>query len=298
MRFKSQNKIYNVLKDLNLIKDENLYLFHNRTRDKKKLNSYKDKKTKIIFLEKTKNKDYYLEKKTNKKKINIIKTADGLYKRKKPLDSIRRYKSFKKFIKNKIILDFGCGNGDFVNLSRKISKKSYGVDPDSLKFRNKINEEDNFFFDLKTCFDLNLSFDTIFMFHVLEHLDNPLEILRKLNKLLKKNGSIIIEVPHVEDVLINSNLPSYKNFFLWSEHLMTHTKNSLFKFLRFSGYKKNKIIFYQRYSLKNHLGWFIFGLPGKEDFFKNVITKKQETKYKELLKKYSKTDTLIAIGRK
>ena len=36
-----------ILKDLNLIKDANLSLFHNRTRDHKKLNSYQDKKSKI-----------------------------------------------------------------------------------------------------------------------------------------------------------------------------------------------------------------------------------------------------------
>ena len=298
MELKYQNKIYNILKDLNLIKDANLSLFHNRTRDHKKLNSYQDKKSKIIFLEKTKNKNYYLKKKTNKKKINVIKTIDGLYKRKKPLDSIRRFNSFKKFIKDKVILDFGSGNGDFVYLSKKISKKSYGIEPDFFKFQNKRNKKNNFFLDLETCFDLKLKFDTIFMFHVLEHLENPLEILKKLNKLLTKNGSIIIEVPHVEDVLINSKINSYKNFFLWSEHLMTHTKDSLFKFLKFSNYKKIKIIFYQRYSLKNHLGWFLLGLPGKEDKFKNIITKKTETKYIELLKKYKKTDTLIAIARK
>ena len=48
-------------------------------------------------------------------------------------------------------------------------------------------------------------YDTVFMFHVLEHLYNPLETLKDIkNNLLEHNGYIVIEVPHARDFLLNN----------------------------------------------------------------------------------------------
>ncbi len=39
-------------------------------------------------------------------------------------------------------------------------------------------------------------FDEINMSHVLEHLNNPFDIMKELHRILKPNGLLIIEVPH------------------------------------------------------------------------------------------------------
>ena len=49
-----KNEIYKLLIKSKLIKNKNLSTFHNQTRDNKKLKSYIDTTTDIIFLEKTK----------------------------------------------------------------------------------------------------------------------------------------------------------------------------------------------------------------------------------------------------
>ncbi len=38
--------------------------------------------------------------------------------------------------------------------------------------------------------------DAVAMFHVLEHLDDPVEVLRECRSLLAKNGRLFIEVPN------------------------------------------------------------------------------------------------------
>ena len=54
-----QNPIYHELKKLKLISDKNLFKINNKTRDKK-ISVFKDKKEKIIFLEKfITNTNYY-----------------------------------------------------------------------------------------------------------------------------------------------------------------------------------------------------------------------------------------------
>ena len=51
------------------------------------------------------------------------------------------------------------------------------------------------------------------MFHVLEHLPNQIDILKKLKNNLRKNGKIIIEVPSANDLLISlEDLKSFKKF--------------------------------------------------------------------------------------
>ena len=65
----------------------------------------------------------------------ITKTEKGLIKSKPLKDDIRRFESYKEFIKGSEILDFGCGRGDFIQLTQKISKKSIGLEI------NKANRE-------------------------------------------------------------------------------------------------------------------------------------------------------------
>ena len=44
-------------------------------------------------------------------------------------------------------------------------------------------------------FQTDTKFDLISMFHVLEHLENPVRDLSHLGKFLKSNGKLVIEVP-------------------------------------------------------------------------------------------------------
>ena len=41
----------------------------------------------------------------------------------------------------------------------------------------------------------NNFFDTILMFHVLEHLDDPVKTLKEIRRILKPNGKLIISTP-------------------------------------------------------------------------------------------------------
>ena len=142
--------------------------------------------------------------------------------------------------------------------------------------------------------NLNQKYDIITMFHVLEHIPNQIETLKKLKEKLSKKGKIIIEVPHAEDFLLSLN--EFKKFTFWSKHLVLHTENSLRTILKFSGFKKIKIKYYQRYNFANHLGWFIKRIPGGQVFYKNIADNKINNDYFDYLVRKKTTDTLIAIA--
>ena len=293
-----KNNIYKLLLEYKLIKNKNLSVFSHQTRDDKNLKSFIDETTNIIFLEKTKMENFYKNKNTNKKDEKTIKTRDGKLKVHLLKDSLRIIKQFKKNIKNKIILDFGCGTGEFLYNSQKIFKKGFGIEPDKSRIQYSENNKIKFFKNIKEIEKLNLKFDSIFLFHVFEHLINPIDILIQLKSKLKKNGILIIEVPHANDLLLSKlRLKSFVNFTLWSEHLILHTKRSLKCFLEKAGFKKNKIFFYQRYNLNNHMGWLLYNKPGGHIFFKKKFNRKEIDQYNNFLIKNEDTDSIYSISK-
>ena len=141
--------------------------------------------------------------------------------------------------------------------------------------------------------------DVITLFHVFEHLSDPLSVLREIKNRLKIGGKVIIEVPHARDFLFNTlDLDSFKEFTFWSEHLILHTKQSLKKFLEAAGFKRIKISGYQRYPLSNHLYWLRYGKPAGHKKWDFLNGKEIEKAYTDLLKKIDQTDTLIAVAEK
>lgn len=96
----------------------------------------------------------------------------------------------------KSLLDFGSAFGSFLLEFRKRNPgvKIYGLEP-GVNFR-KLNESrlDQMFGNIAEIPD-NLEFDLITLWHVLEHLKDPVATLAELGKHLSPNGKIVIEVP-------------------------------------------------------------------------------------------------------
>ena len=100
-----------------------------------------------------------------------------------------------EYLKNKKILDIGCGTGEFLKNYHDLNNQCLGIDiQQNFKFKNKIG------FTLKNTDIKNFinnnkkKFDIIFIFEFLEHLNlSDREFLFKnLFKLLNKNSLIFI----------------------------------------------------------------------------------------------------------
>ncbi len=303
-KVKNFNPIVDEFHKLKIINKKRLLKISNQTRDKK-VKVYQDPKTKVILLEKyLTDINYYREIKQKEKQSNkyldkftYTKINDFKYIKTANLqDDIRRNLTFRKFLLNKSILDYGCGWGSFLHLSKNIAQKLSGIEirPNCINF---IKKKSNFITLKKNLDEFDEKFDTITLFHVLEHLPNQVKNLILIRKKLKNRGKIIIEVPSAQDFLLNiENLYEFKKFTFWSEHLVLHSEYSLKKILKNAGFKKIKISFFQRYDLNNHIGWFLKKKPGGHEFYKSLFLSKENEAYKEFLVKIKKTDTLIAVA--
>ena len=292
---KINNPVFNDLKKVGLIKNNRLKIIKKNLRNGRS-SVLLDTKNKFIFLEK------YLVNDNFYKKFFDIKTpkqTSKLFINKTNIlnDYLRYFNLFKKFIKNKNVLDYGCGYGQFLFLCSKITNQLNGIElsKTSIKFIKKKNSK------IKIHSEINKfqhKFDLVTLFHTLHYLPNQIETLIKIKKYLKNRGKIIIEVPCANDALISKyDLKNFKQFTFCRESLIWHTPKTLTFFLKKAKFKNIKIIKIQRHNLNNHLGWMLKDKPGGHSFFKSLITSKYDlNNYDRYLIKNNLNDTLIAIA--
>ena len=94
-------------------------------------------------------------------------------------------------------LDVGCGTGEFLNACRKAGFKTRGVEP-SKKARKQAIEN----YHLSVSENENLEqfkytkFDSISMWHVLEHVPSLMKTISEIKRILNKEGKLIVAVPN------------------------------------------------------------------------------------------------------
>ena len=108
----------------------------------------------------------------------------------------RRLEILKRHRRSGSLLDVGTGTGQFLSVAResftvmgtevsesavRIAKNKYGIDV-------KQGQVEDIHFDTR--------FDIITLFHVLEHVPDPLSTLRRCRELLNPDGILVVAVPN------------------------------------------------------------------------------------------------------
>jgi SAM-dependent methyltransferase len=98
------------------------------------------------------------------------------------------------------LLDFGCGNGAYMQMMHRRGWSVTGLDV-SERMVERIRNEFGLNAYVGTLPHLDLepeSFDVITMWHSLEHIHEPLPLLREARALLVPGGKIVISVPNID----------------------------------------------------------------------------------------------------
>jgi 2-polyprenyl-3-methyl-5-hydroxy-6-metoxy-1,4-benzoquinol methylase len=103
------------------------------------------------------------------------------------------------------VLDFGCGDGNFLKAASLLGFDAFGVDfSESRRSRSQQVGDVTFYSGLEDLRqDLTIDeacFDAITLFQVLEHLAEPLETLQQLSAVLRPGGILVVEVPNCKSV--------------------------------------------------------------------------------------------------
>ncbi len=97
----------------------------------------------------------------------------------------------------KLLLDVGCGNGEFLTTAKQLGYRVWGVEPDDKAYRvSKLLGDNVICGSIDALTSLDIKFDVITISHVLEHVYDINNFLYKCEALLNKGGTIYIEYPN------------------------------------------------------------------------------------------------------
>ncbi len=98
----------------------------------------------------------------------------------------------------KEVLDIGCSTGEYIQILNNHNFKCVGVDlnPEYI-VRTKEKNIEAYIMNAKHLEFPNKSFDTVLLFEVLEHIENPIRVLREAKRVARRN--ILITTPNCTD---------------------------------------------------------------------------------------------------
>lgn len=282
-------------KKCKLCYSENIRLIHKGTRDNPEMDVYRCENCGLKFLlcesgMREDQKEYYEN--GGMHYGNPVKYAEE---RVKALaqDDARKCEEVKDFIKEKSVLDFGCGYGGALLNMKRFAKSVTGVEWGREERKYLSAKGVNVASALAECGE---KYDVITLFHVFEHLDSPKEYLCKFKNFLVPGGYLFLEVPHAEDALLELyHCEAFADFTYWSPHLFLYNRNTMRILAESCGYTIVDMHGVQRYSVANHLYWLSKGKPGGDkvwDFFDDTAIKQW---YEERLDSLEMTDTLLVL---
>ncbi len=279
-------------------KNKDLTLFHNKVWSIDNGEVYKCKSCNLLFINpmmsEDEEKEFYKNYNQHIKNRGMIveNSVEEFHKKSLPI-AHERLKVVNKYFNNKKVLEVGSSTGAFLSLLKNCQTNACELTDDNREFSKNIIS--GIAYESIGAVNEN-NFDIICMFHVFEHIREPIKFLKTCANLLKKDGLIIIEVPHSNDPLITLyNCEEFKDFVFQPMHPMVYNKKSLYYVFNKINLEKTDIIYHQRYGLDNHLSWFKNKKAGGDTQLHELFSNNK--KYKTKLEDIKKTDTIFYIAK-
>ncbi len=141
------------------------------------------------------------------------------------------------------VLDLGCDNGFFgERIKEKFGWETYFTDSIKQNINNFVCSD----FNKKINFKSNF-FNIVFSFDVFEHLENPYNATREVNRILKKRGYFYLKIPYAFNIWERLYFLSFTNSPRWRRvndtHITFYTRNTLFKMLESNGFTLKDTIY-------------------------------------------------------
>lgn len=150
-------------------------------------------------------------------------------------------------LSTKTILDIGCGEGEFLKLVKEVtSAETWGIEMEAEVAKKALAKADKILAgkieDVLYSIPDNY-FDCITFNDVLEHLQEPLDILKMIKTKLTQKGIIIASIPNVRyfynlyDLLVKKDWEYKETGILDSTHLRFFTQKSISRLFNEAGYE-------------------------------------------------------------
>ncbi len=157
----------------------------------------------------------------------------------------RRYRElleeFEPYRNSNKILDVGCGDGFFLEEAKKLGWEAHGTEYSDEA--TEICKSKNIEVKCGALNDLSYPenfFDVVTSFEVIEHINNPVETVSAMRKVVRKGGLVYVTTPNF-NALSRYILKDRYNIIEYPEHLCYYTPRTLTYLFENNGFRERKI---------------------------------------------------------
>ena len=174
---------------------------------------------------------------------------------KRHISAIMDIASMDTAINGKVVIDIGASNGLYLNGINHFAKKAIGIEPNTEQ-RDRLSPH----FDMYPCIEAALmdyrgKVDTVTMWHVLEHVEDPVGFMMEASQLLCPQGKIYLSTPNRNDVLMRVLPDQFPAFFYRAWHPFYYSPQSLSETIANAGLVTLFLQGYHSWGIGNALGW-------------------------------------------
>ena len=201
-------------------------------------------------------------------------------------EHLHRYNFAKNFVKNKVVLDLGCGEGYGCLILSENATKVIGIDisqPSIQHAKKKYLTKNLEFLEgsiYKIPIEQEHSFDVITCFETIEHVEEQELVFDEIKRMLKPNGLLIISTPNTKSFTDDERSPFHKKELTYEEFVQL---------------LQNKLQFFKLFNQNLFLGSNIWQNEDSENF-KEYLVKQNNKEYLSSNKSQKESKFFIALA--
>jgi len=159
-------------------------------------------------------------------------------------------------LRGKVIADIGCGAGSFLDLVKGVSRATLGIEPTrSYHATLEAGGHATFPYCKNVSGDWLGKVDVAVCFSVVEHVEDPVALLRDIRGLLHPGSQLLLSTPNLRDWLLELLPEDYPRFFYRAVHNWYFDADSLMALARAAGFSACDVQCVHRFDLANTLLW-------------------------------------------
>lgn len=194
---------------------------------------------------------------------------------------------------NTRVLDYGCGSGGFLYQARERVHNLIGFDLSS-----RICDEHRAagFECYHKLEDVPKDIEVIVLFHVLEHIPAPWDLLSELSMRFRSCRHFVIEVPNNDEALLSIfTSEAYRRSHYGAEHLYYFTPATLRNVVLRAGLMPIIETQLQRYTLANTFGWLCHNAGGSQNVWTCFNDEQLNDQYERVLVEQGAADSIFFV---
>lgn len=169
-------------------------------------------------------------------------------------------------LRGRRVADVGCGGGSLLDAVSGLAEETIAIEP-SRSYHNSLRQRGHVVYDdvAAAAADREGAVDLVVCLSVIEHVEQPDQLLAAIRRLLAPGGVAVISTPNRDDFLLHVGSEAYRRFFYRVVHRYYFNATSLGRAATTAGFGTCEIRYHQRFGFGNFVGWLLQQRPTGRD---------------------------------